>query len=105
MIPGLDSLSVSAGGGGPSTAGANNGISLPFSLPFNFDHSGFVVQSGSASGAITATGNKEANNTTQTASPNGGASSGSGLLAGSVAGLPIPLILLGLGAWFVLKSQ
>jgi len=86
-------LSFSAGGGGPSGASANNGISLPLQIGFNFDHSAWVVNNKS-SGTTTASGNKDANSPTMEPSTSGGLGS-SGMM---------PMLLLGAGAWLLLRG-
>lgn len=70
-------ISLSAGGGGPSSSGSNAGVQTPISNPFNFDGSGFVVNFG-GSNKTNAGGNSDANATSQTGTPGGS----SGLLAG-----------------------
>jgi hypothetical protein len=90
MIP---SLSLSAGGGGPSGASANNGVSLPNELGFNFDHSSWVINNKS-SGSTSASGNKDANQQSQIPQ-----SLASGLLGGT--GLSLPMLLIG-GALFLM---
>jgi hypothetical protein len=96
MIPGMP-ISASVGGGGPSGASSNSGVSNPFSIPFAFDNSGWVIQNRSK-------GNPSATGATGQASgdPNGGAGASGGL--GSFAGIPMPLILMGVGAWLILRN-
>lgn len=94
----IPSLNLSAGGGGPSGATSNAGVSTPISNPFNFDHSGWVVQVNSDGNTVSATGNKDANQTTQTPGGVGGA----GLLGG-LAGINPMLILAAVAAYLVIK--
>jgi hypothetical protein len=65
MFP-LPPLNLSAGGGGPSGATAANGISFPNQFGFNFDNSGWVIQNRTTGTSATATGNKDANQQSQT---------------------------------------
>lgn len=88
MMAGMPSLSMSAGGGGPSGSSSNAGVQTPISNPFNFDHSGWIINNHSDGARMTASGNKDANHTTQT--PEGAGGGLSGLLGGMN-----PLILVG----------
>lgn len=108
-------LSGSGGASGPATGTANNGLSLPFSTPFNFDGSGWVVNMGSPGAVSTASGNTGANPTNQTANPTA-SSAGSGMAAGMGtarinAGMPsfgagsMPLILGAVGLFLVLSHR
>lgn len=91
-IPGLPPMAFDLGGG-PS--GAQGGqTSNPFSIPFVFDNSGWIVQNRSS-------GNPSATGSTGAAS--GSPNSGSGL-SGGLAGVPWHLVLIGVGAWIVLKN-
>lgn len=86
--------SMSAGGGGPSGASANNGISTPFAFGFNFDNSGWVVNNKS-SGSTTASGNKDANAISQVPQSLAGGLIGQGNL---------PVMLIGaVAAFFLLR--
>lgn len=93
-MPGMPSLPPMDFGGGPSGANSSAGVSNPFSIPFVFDNSGWIVQNRSK-------GDNKANGATGAAS--GSPNSGSGL-AGGIAGMPWGLILLGVGAWALLKN-
>lgn len=95
MLPLPTSLSLSAGGGGPSGATANNGISTPISNPFNFDDSGWIINFGNGNSA-SATGNKDANQTTQTPSTGAG-------LSGLLGGIQPDMLLLAAAAYFLLR--
>lgn len=95
MIPGVP-LNFSAGGGGPSGASANNGVSNPFSIPFVFDNSGWVINN-RGSGSMSATGSTGA----AAGNPNAGASALPG--NGSIAGIPIHLIMIAAGVWLMFK--
>ncbi len=74
-------LSLSAGGGGPSGASANNGISSQLSNPFTFDNSGWIINQHSDAAALTASGSKDAN-ATQQSQPAPAAAAVAGLLGG-----------------------
>ena len=94
MLPiALPPLTLAGGNGGPSGATASNGISLLSSFGFNFDNSGFVVNHGSPGADIVATGNRDANKSSQTPSNYGGG-------GGAFGGLPSfrlspPVFLIG----------
>lgn len=90
-------LSLSAGGGGPSGVNSDNGFGTPISTPFNFDHSGWVVNFGDGN-STTATGNRDANQTSQT--PSGGMSIGSLL-----GGLDPKWLLLAGAAYLLLRNR
>lgn len=81
-------------GGGPSGASSGAGISNPFSIPFVFDNSGWIVQNRSK-------GNPTATGSTGAASGNPNAGSG---LGGGLAGIPWNLVLLAAGVWIVMKN-
>jgi hypothetical protein len=74
----IPNLTLSAGGGGPSSAGSNAGVQVPVNTPFNFDGSGWVINFGDGN-SVKAGGNTGANQSAQTPD---GAGSGGGLLAG-----------------------
>ncbi|WP_147328034.1 hypothetical protein [Duganella sp. BJB476] len=59
---------------------------MPIANPFNFDHSGWVVNNRSDGNSTTATGNKDANQTSQTGRT-------AGLLDG--LGLSQPMLIAG----------
>lgn len=88
-------LSASAGGGGPAASSSNAGVSVPINTPFNFDGSGWVINFGDGNTAA-ATGNKDANQASQT--PSGGVA---GLLAG--LGLTPQMLLIAAAAYLVWK--
>lgn len=90
-LPGLGGLDL---GGGPSGANSSAGVSTPFSIPFVLDNSGWIIQNRSK-------GNPSATGSTGAAS--GSPNSGSGL-AGGLAGIPWHLVLIGAGAWLILKN-
>lgn len=96
-VPGLPMpLQLSAGGGGPGYATSNAGVGTPISNPFNFDGSGWVINFGNGN-STTASGNKDANSTTQTPS---GQTAG-GLLSG--LGFDPKWLLLGAAAYLLMK--
>ncbi len=88
--------SFSAAGGGPSGSSSNAGIQTPISNPFNFDHSGWIINQNSAGSTLNASGNKDANATTQ--SP----AKGSGLFGLENVD---PIFLLGAVALFLLIKK
>lgn len=90
MIP-LPPLALTGGNAGPSTSYGGT-QSVPVSLPFVFDNSGWNVQIGSR-GDLSAQGSNGAASGTAS-----GSSPGSGLSA-----IPLPMILLVVGAWLLLK--
>jgi hypothetical protein len=96
MLP-IPSLTLSAGGGGPSGATASNGIGTPISNPFNFDDSGWIVNFGNGNNA-NATGNRDANQTAQT--PSAG-----GALGGILGGIQPNMLLLAAAAYFLLRRK
>lgn len=79
-------ISVSAGGGGPSSAGSNAGVQTPISNPFNFDGSGWVINFG-AGNTTNAGGNSDANGTQQSGTPQG--------LSAMLGGLDPAMLLIG----------
>jgi hypothetical protein len=97
-MAGMPSLSLSAGGGGPSGSSSNAGVMTPISNPFNFDHSGWNVTLGSSGVSNTAQGNKDANATAQTGAP---AASSLGSILGSVD----PMLLIGGAAVLLLLKR
>ncbi len=90
--------SFSAAGGGPSGSSSNAGIQTPISNPFNFDNSGWVINQNSAGSTISATGNKDANQTQQT--PAGG-----GSLASLFAGIDPVILIAGTAVVFLLMKK
>lgn len=80
----LPPLQLSAGGGGPSGATANNGIDTDLSNPFNFDNSGWNVTINSRGTSQSAQGNQDAN-----------ARVAPGLLDSLLSGSNTPLMLVG----------
>lgn len=109
MIP---SLTGGAGGSaGPAGGTANNGLSLPWNTPFNFDDSGWVVNLHSNGASTTAGGNTGANQNTQTSDPRASSSdSGQAMSSGPVAALmaggnTMPLILGALGVFLILTHR
>lgn len=94
-------ISASVGGGGPSGANGISGVSNPLDLAFNFDNSGWVVNKNSPGSTITATGNKDANQSTQTPTAAGGGLSG---LLGT-GGNMMPLLLMAGIALLVLRHH
>lgn len=93
-MPAMPSLSLSAGGG-TSGSSSNAGVSVPINTPFNFDGSGWVINFGDGN-STTATGNKDANASTQT--PSAGGSSG------LLGGMSPSTILLLVAAYFLLAD-
>lgn len=90
-LPGLPPMDF---GAGPSAAHQASGVSNPFSIPFVFDNSGWIVQNRSK-GDLKASGS--------TGAASGSPNSGSGL-SGGLAGIPWHLVLIGAGAWIILKN-
>jgi hypothetical protein len=95
-MPGSMPISLSAGGGGPSSSGSNAGVQTPISNPFNFDGSGWVVNFGNGN-TTTANGNKDANGTQQTGNTPGG--------LGALLGGMDPLMLLMIGGALLLMKR
>lgn len=93
-MPSLPSLSLSAGGG-TSGSSSNAGVSVPVNTPFNFDSSGWVINFGDGNSS-SATGNRDANGTTQTPATTTG--------AGILGGLS-PSTLLLLAAAYLLLTK
>lgn len=94
-MPGMPGFSLSAGGG-TSGSSSNAGVSTSASNPFNFDHSGWVINFGDGN-STTATGNKDANATAQTPNASGG--------AGILGGMSMSTICLLVAAWFLLGDK
>lgn len=98
MLPLTIAPSFTGGNAGPADAtGGSQGT--PLSLPFVFDNSGWNI-------SVRSTGSLSAQGSSGAASGTGsGAGVGAGAgPGGSIAGLPIPLLLLIAGAWLLLKK-
>jgi hypothetical protein len=111
MIP---SLTGGAGGAaGPASGTANNGLSLPWNTPFNFDDSGWVVNLHSNGASTTAGGNTGANQNSQTSVPTASSSGSGGSMATGAAGQAaallggnsLPLILGAVGVFLLLSHK
>jgi hypothetical protein len=76
----MPNLSLSAGGGGPSSASSSAGVNPSTNTPFNFDDSGWVINFGDGN-TVKAEGNSGANQSAQ--SPVGGGALG-GLGLGNI---------------------
>lgn len=98
-IPGMP-ISLSAGGGGPSGAGAYNGISNLLDVALNFDHSGWVINRNSPGSTITATGNKDANQSTQTPSTSSSAATG-----GLFGGISPAMLMIGAAVFLLITRH
>lgn len=67
----IPNLSLSAGGGGPSGATSNAGVTPQSTNPFTFDNSGWVVNLHSNGASIDAQGSTGAGNTAQSPTAGG----------------------------------
>lgn len=88
-------ISLSAGGGGPSSAQSSAGINTAQSNPFNFDNSGWVVNLNSNGASLTARGNDGANDTSQSPSGAGG---------GALGGINPLYLMLAAAAYLLIKK-
>jgi len=110
-------LNLTGGSAGPvnSNPQSTDAFSMPFSTPFNFDGSGWNVTLGSTGTSNTATGNKNANGTTQSANPTATATQtpnntntsavprNTGYTAGGMQSGELPLIAGAIGLFLILS--
>jgi hypothetical protein len=94
-MPGSMPISLSAGGG-TSGSSSNAGVSTPISNPFNFDDSGWIINFGDGNSS-SATGNKDANLTSQTPAASLGG------IGGLLGGISPTMLLLAAAAYLLLK--
>lgn len=93
MLP-IPPISLGLDGGGPSGAQSGSSTTTPFSIPFVFDNSGWIIQNRSK-GNPSATGSTGA----ASGSPNSGAGAG-----GLLGGINPVYLAIGLGAWLMLRG-
>lgn len=93
----MPNLSVSAGGGGPSTANSSAGVNVSTNTPFNFDGSGWTINFGDGNTVKTA-GNSGANQAAQSPATSAG-------LLGSLAGINPNMLLIGAAVLLLMRRK
>lgn len=82
---------------GPAVSGSDSraGVSNPFSIPFVFDNSGWIIQN-------RATGNPSASGSTGAAS--GSPNAGAGTVGGLLGNINPVYLVIGLGVWLMVRG-